>query len=208
MNNPPTIRRRGIAAIGAVLLAAGLAVVPSTTASASGDTQRPVTPVASVDLQRYSGQWLQLASTPAPFTAQCARDTQANYTILPDGLVKVINTCVLADGSTTVIEGRARVTGPDSNAQLEVTFAQAGGQFLFQAAGDYWVIGLDAKNYSWAVVGNPDRSSGFVLSRTPTLSAKQIAAVARTIVRNGYDPCSFVITATTGGVERNTPLCH
>lgn len=205
--NRPSTTRRGVAALSAILLALGLAVVPGAAAMASGPKSRAVTPVAALDLQRYSGRWLQLASTPAPFTAQCARDTQAEYTPLPDGLVKVVNSCVLADGSTTVIEGRARVTGPDSNAQLEVTFAQVNGEFLFRAAGAYWVIGLDATDYSWAVVGNPDRASGFVLSRTPTLTAKQIAGVVRAVVRNGYDPCTFIITATTGGIETNTPLC-
>jgi apolipoprotein D and lipocalin family protein len=168
---------------------------------------RPVKPIAALDLQRYSGTWLQLASIPARFSAQCVKDTQANYTPLEDGTVKVINSCTIADGSTTSLEGRARVTGPDSNAQLQVTFVQVNGQFQFVPGGAYWVIGLDQQNYSWAVVGDPDRTNGFVLSRTPHLTGRQIASIVRTIVRNGYDPCKFTITATTGGVETNQPLC-
>jgi apolipoprotein D and lipocalin family protein len=208
VKNTRRIIRRVTAVLGTLALLSTVAVAP---AFASGDggapSSRTVKPVASLDLQRYSGTWLQLAAIPAPFTAQCARDTRAQYTPLPDGLVKVINTCTVADGSTSTVEGRARVTGPTSNAQLEVTFAQANGQFLFQAAGPYWVIGLDQQSYSWAVVGNPERTSGFVLSRTPRLNARQIAGVVRAIVRNGFDPCKFVITATTGGVETNRPLC-
>jgi apolipoprotein D and lipocalin family protein len=200
--------RRFAAVAGAVALFSAIAVTPAFASGSSGvSTPRAVKPVASLDLERYSGTWLQLAATPAPFTAQCVRDTRAEYTPLPDGLVKVINTCTLADGSVNTIEGRARVVGPDSNAQLEVTFAQANGQFLFQAAGAYWVIGLDQHKYSWAVVGNPERTSGFVLSRTPNLDARQIAGIVRAVVRNGYDPCSFMITATTGGLEANRPLC-
>jgi apolipoprotein D and lipocalin family protein len=200
--------RRFAAVAGAVALVSAIAVTPAFASGDSGiSTSRGVKPVASLDLQRYSGTWLQLAAIPAPFTAQCVRDTRAEYTPLPDGLVKVINTCTTSNGTINSVEGRARVVGPDSNAQLEVTFAQANGQFLFQAAGAYWVIGLDQHEYSWAVVGNPARTSGFVLSRTPDLSTRQIAGIVRAVVRNGYDPCTFTITATTGGVETNRPLC-
>ncbi len=201
--------RRLITTSAVAMLAAAMTLAPSTSASANDDDDyvRPVQPVASLDLQRYAGKWLQLANIPAPFSAQCVRDTQAMYTPLDDGTVKVINTCTVADGTTTSIEGRARVTGPDSNAQLQVTFAQVNGQFLFQAAGAYWVLGLDQRSYSWAVVGDPTRTNGFVLSRTPTLNGRQIAAIVRTIIRNGYDPCRFTISATTGGIETNRPLC-
>jgi apolipoprotein D and lipocalin family protein len=188
------------ASTGVVLAAPAGAITPD-------HDRLPVTPVAALDLTRYAGTWLQLADVPATFTAQCERDTQAQYSVLPDGLVRVVNTCVRADGSLNTIEGRARVVGPDSNAQLQVTFVQFGGQWQFQLAGDYWVIGLDQRNYSWAVVGDPDRSNGFVLSRKPTLTPRQIGQVLRSVIRNGYDPCDFEITATTGGVESNRPLC-
>lgn len=171
--------------------------------------QRDVTPVASLDLHRYAGRWLQLATIPQFFQAPCVRDTQALYTVLPDGLVQVDNTCVRADGSTNAIEGRARVVGPGP-ARLEVTFVQIAGQWIFDAAGDYWVLGVDQRrpDYAWAVVGDPDRSSGFVLSRTPRLTPRQLFRIGRVLVRNGYDLCDFQITATTGGIERNLALCE
>ncbi len=213
-----SILRRLAAVLGAVALTTGLttglagglaggaAAAPAPDRTAA---ERPVTPIGALDLQRYAGTWLQLATIPQPFQAQCVRDTRAQYDVLPDGLVKVVNTCVQADGTTSSIEGRARVVGP-SPAQLEVTFVQVAGQWIFDAAGDYWVLGVDdaASDYAWAVVGSPTRSGGFVLSRTPTLGARQIAQIVRTVLRNGYDPCAFQITATTGGIERNIPLCH
>jgi apolipoprotein D and lipocalin family protein len=154
-----TIRRRvGTGVLTGVLtaLATGMALIASVSVASSASAVRPdqdyfpVTPVASLDLARYAGTWLQLADVPASFTAQCDRDTQAKYTVLPDGLVQVINTCVRADGSLNTIEGRARVVGPDSNAQLQVTFVQIAGEWQFRAAGDYWVVGLDEENYSSA----------------------------------------------------------
>ncbi|MGL5859375.1 MAG: lipocalin family protein [Angustibacter sp.] len=203
-----TLRRLaavGSAAVGAVVVAVGFAAAPAAAVPRAAEP-RPVTTVEALDLQRYSGTWLQLAAIPQPFQAQCVRDTRATYTPLPDGLVKVENSCVQADGSTSAIEGRARVAGPGP-ARLEVTFVQFAGQWIFAASGPYWVIGLD-RDYQWAVVGSPDRASGFVLSRTSTLSPRQINAVLGTVLRNGYDPCAFQITATTGGIEQNLPLCR
>jgi apolipoprotein D and lipocalin family protein len=165
-----------------------------------------VTTVSQVDLARYQGRWLQLAAIPAPFQKVCARDTSATYRQLPDGLVKVVNRCLRADGSLVRIEGRARVVDAASHAKLQVTFAQVGGQWIFVPGGDYWILGL-ARDYSWAVVGNPDRTSGFVLSRTATLSATQVFEIIVSLVRSGYNPCAFSITATTGGINVNRNLC-
>lgn len=165
-----------------------------------------VTPVANVDLQRYQGRWLQLATIPQPFQTACARNDRAEYTVLPDGLVKVVNSCVRADGGLVALEGRARPAEPGATSRLEVTFARAGDEWLFTDPGTYWVIGLD-RDYRWAVVGAPDRRSGFVLARSATLTATQVAQVAAVLLRNGYDVCRFRITAQDGGAPQLGPFC-
>ncbi|MFC5290143.1 lipocalin family protein [Actinokineospora guangxiensis] len=195
------MRIRAILATAVVALAA----LTLTAAPASAEA-RPVTPVASVDLTRYQGTWLQLASVPQPFQAQCARNDRANYTLLPSGQVKVINSCTRADGAVFALEGRARSAVPGSTSQLEVSFANIGGEWNFDNPGTYWVIGLD-RHYRWAVVGDPTRGSGFVLSRTATPTPAQIAGIATTLLRNGYDLCAFRITAQDGGAPRPIDLC-
>ncbi|MGF1663136.1 MAG: lipocalin family protein [Kineosporiaceae bacterium] len=194
------------------LCAALLALGAPVAAQAAGHPDAedpPVRPIADLDLERYQGRWLQLAAIPQPFDAFCDRDTTADYALLPDGLVQVVNTCTTAAGFPVALEGRAQVVGPDSDAQLEVTFDRdATGQFVFTGESNYWVIGIDERDYGWAVVGNGERTSGFVLSRDPELTPREIARVLRILVRNGYDPCDFEITATTGGIEENRPLCH
>lgn len=183
--------------------AAPAAAAPAAAAPASAApavAAGPVTPVPALDLTRYQGRWLQLAAIPSPFQAECARDTQAVYTLLPDGLVRVANSCVRADGSVSAIEGRATVAGP-APSQLLVSFVQIGGVWQFQPpfGADYWVLGL-SRSYGWAVVGDPARRSGFVLSRTPTLPVRDVVDIVRVLLRNGYDPCAFVLTPTAGGV--------
>jgi apolipoprotein D and lipocalin family protein len=165
----------------------------------------PVRTVKAVDLQQYDGKWLNLASIPSPFLEPCERDIAAEYTILPDGLVKVVNTCT-AGGVPIPIEGRARVVDPATNAKLQVTFVQQGGQYIFVPGGDYWVIGLD-RHYRWAVVGDPNRTGGFILSRTPTLKPLDLARIVLALLRSGYDPCRFELTPTTGGREATGSIC-
>ncbi|MGF1647561.1 MAG: lipocalin family protein [Kineosporiaceae bacterium] len=202
-----------LARLTAVTLCTALLALGTPMAAQAADRSpaenRPVRPIAELDLERYQGRWLQLAAIPQFFDAFCDRDTMADYTLLPDGLVQVVNTCTTALGFPVPIEGRAQVVGPDSNAQLEVTFERdSAGQFVFTGESNYWVIGIDERDYDWAVVGNGERTSGFVLSRDPELTPREIARVLRVLLRNGYDPCDFEITATTGGFEENRPLCH
>lgn len=184
-----------------VLLAAATLAGPLAAPASAASPGPAVTPAPALDLQRYQGTWRQLAAIPSPFQAECARDVRATYTLLPDGLVRVQNQCVRADGSVSAIEGRATVAGP-ATSQLLVTFVQIGGNWQFQPpfGADYWVLGL-SRSYGWAVVGDPAQRSGFVLSRTPTLPARDIAAIVAVLLRNGYDPCRFVLTLTAGGVS-------
>ncbi|MCX2951503.1 lipocalin family protein [Lentzea sp. NEAU-D7] len=186
------------------IVALGLGVVP---APASAEETTEVRPVRSVDLERYDGRWVQVAAIPQPFQAQCVRNDSADYTVLPEGQVKVVNSCTRADGVTTSLEGRARQADPASTAKLEVSFVRTADGWSFDEPGTYWVIGLD-RDYRWAVVGAPDRRSGFVLARTPVPSRKDVRGMAQALVRNGYDLCDFRITAQDGGAPDSAPLCE
>jgi apolipoprotein D and lipocalin family protein len=111
--------------------------------------------VESVDLTRYVGEWFEIAALPRPFQSFCSK-TKAQYEIISDKEVSVINTCKVGFAPIT-IEGRARVVDEKSNAVLEVTLANK--------KADYRIIALDV-NYQYALVTNKDRSALFVLSRS------------------------------------------
>jgi lipocalin len=85
---------------------------------------------------------------------------------------EVLNSCVRTDGAVATLEGRARSAAPGSTSRLKVSFVDTGDAWDFTDAGTYWVIGLD-RDYQWAVVGAPDRSSGFVPARTARPSTTQ-----------------------------------
>ncbi len=141
--------------------------------------------VANVDVNRYTGKWYEIARYPNWFQSSCASST-ADYTANADGTIGVFNTCLGAGGNVnSTIQGTARVVDPTTNAKLKVTFPG----IPFPA--DYWIIQL-GDNYEYAVVGEPTRSTLFILSRTPTLNQDTLNAILARLTDQGYDPARLI----------------
>ena len=158
---------------------------------------KELVPVPSVDLSRYVGTWYEIARLPNRFQEKCSGDVTATYTLLDDGDIKVVNRCRQKDGEFTTAEGLARRTGEDaSNARLKVRFAPAFLSFLPFVWGDYWIIDL-APDYSYAVVGEPDREYLWILARLPVMDGNTLSGILDRIRRQGYDTASLIITSHT-----------
>ena len=127
--------------------------------STPNQNEPAVVSVAQVDLQRYSGTWYEIGSFPMFFQRNCVANTQARYSIEPEGQVGVHNQC-MTDNGIEKADGIAEAVAGSNNARLKVAFFRP-----FWA--DYWIIGLDA-DYRWALVGNPDRKYLWLLSRSKT----------------------------------------
>lgn len=154
--------------------------------------------VSAVDINRYAGTWYEIARLPNRFQKQCTGDVTATYTLLKDGDIKVVNRCRKENGDIDEAEGRARRASDDEpNTKLKVRFAPAILSFLPFVWGDYWIIDL-ASDYSYAVVGEPDRKYLWVLSRTPTMDETTLQSVFDRIKRQGYDLVELVRTMQTG----------
>lgn len=173
-------------------------------------TERPpVTPIPSLDVPRYLGEWRQIASIPQWFEAFCVSDTVANYSLNDDNTVRVSNRCVGPLGANIVTRGRARILDPVTNAQLQVTFVPGlnGGWSYPGDTPNYIVIGI-GEAYDWAVVGSPERSSAFVLSRTPALTSSQRAGVLAALEGSGFNPCNLRTTRQRGGLQSVRGFCN
>jgi apolipoprotein D and lipocalin family protein len=142
--------------------------------------------VDSVNLDRYLGEWVEIARFPNRFQRTCAGDVRATYVRRADGRIDVINRCRTRDGSVIEARGVARVVDARTSAKLKVRFAPAFLSFLPLVWGDYWILGL-ADDYSWAVVGSPDRQYLWILARTPDIAADQFAAAVAVARGNGFD---------------------
>jgi apolipoprotein D and lipocalin family protein len=173
-----------------VLTIAFIALLAAASQQGSG---REVATVPSVDLDRYVGQWYEVARFPNSFQDDCVGDVRATYVRRADGRIDVVNECREDDGSTNVARGIARVADEQTRAKLEVRFAPAFLSFLPWVWGDYWIIGL-ANDYSWATVGSPDRKYLWILSRAPQLDGEAYDAAVQRAAANGFATSKLVRT--------------
>lgn len=160
----------------------------------------PVRTVEAVDLDRYLGEWYEIARFPNRFQRSCTGDVRATYAKRSDGRIDVINRCRTAEGANEA-RGVARVVDTRTYAKLKVRFAPAALSFLPFVWGDYWILGL-APDYSWAVVGSPDRKYLWVLARQPVLDGDRFTAALQVARTNGFDADRLVKTVQTGNAPR------
>lgn len=151
-------------------------------------------PVAALDLSRYTGVWYEIARFPNRFQKSCAGDVTARYTLLEDGTIEVLNVCRGSDGKIMKIKGVAKLADKDGpSSKLKVRFAPAFLSFIDAVWADYWVIDL-APDYSYAVVGEPDREYLWILSRKPWLDSETLTGIAERAAKNGFDVRKLVKT--------------
>jgi apolipoprotein D and lipocalin family protein len=140
-------------------LVSALLLVACSTAPPEG-----LRPVTSFDINRYLGQWYEIARLDHSFERGMS-DVNATYRLQDDGSVKVINR-----GYDTQRQawreaiGRAMFIGDSGTGSLKVSFF---GPFY----GGYHVIALDQQNYRWSLVAGPDRDYLWILAREKTLPA-------------------------------------
>lgn len=150
--------------------------------------------VPTVDLKRYTGVWYEVARLPNRFQRHCAGDVTATYDLRSDGRLSVINACRRADGSIDKAEGVARISSPDGpSSKLEVRFAPAWLGWLPMVWGDYWVIEL-SPDYSYSVVGTPNRKYLWILARDPRMDEPTLASIMRRAAERGFDATSVIRT--------------
>jgi apolipoprotein D and lipocalin family protein len=155
---------------------------------------KELTVVPHVDLNRYVGKWYEIARLPNSFQKQCSGDVTATYVLQSDETIKVINRCRNANGELEEAEGQAKKKSSDtSNAKLKVRFAPKILSFLPFVWGNYWVIDL-AADYSYAVVGEPDRKYLWILSRTPAIGEDTLQVILEGIKAKGYDLSTLIRT--------------
>ncbi len=171
-----------------------------TTGCAVSTTDRlhlpPLETVARVDLERYLGNWFEIASFPQRFQRGCTAST-ATYTLRTDGEIDVLNRCRLGsvDGKEKSARGRARVVDRVTNAKLEVSFFRP-------FWGDYWIIDL-AEDYSYAVVGHPGRDYLWILSRTQEMPEAVYQAIVTRLEAKGYETSRLVRTVHAAAPARS-----
>ena len=133
------------------------------------------TPVAALDLNRYLGEWYEIARFDHSFERGVEK-AKANYTLNEDGTIKVVNSGV-KDGKPKRAIGKGKRT--ETPALLRVSFF---GPFY----ADYRVMMID-KDYTYALVGSGNSNYLWVLSRTRVLPNATKSELLDEAKRRGYD---------------------
>jgi apolipoprotein D and lipocalin family protein len=173
-----------------ILLAISASLLISSLSSASFNFWGPKPPetVDHVDLSRYVGTWHEIARFPMSQQNGCFA-VKATYTQRGDGRIDVKNECNIGgfDGPLEVANGVAKVADTETNSKLKVKFS------FFMPWAPYWIIDL-APDYSYAVVGTPDRKFLWILSRTPKMDYNTYGKILVKVVEQGFNPARLVET--------------
>lgn len=137
-------------------------------------------PVATLDLNRYLGEWYEIARFDHSFE-RGVEQAKANYTQNADGTIKVVNSGIKNGKAKTAI-GKGKTT--DTPGLLRVSFF---GPFY----ADYRVMLID-KDYSHALVGSGSADYLWILSRTSGLSETAKSELLAEAQRRGYDTSKFM----------------
>jgi apolipoprotein D and lipocalin family protein len=137
----------------------------------------PLETAPSVDIQKYTGLWYEIASIPVSAQQGCSCTT-AEYSLASDGTIRVVNRCRKGNDSDQVT-GKASVVPGSNNAKLKV-------KFFWIFGGDYWILEVDEK-YSYAIVGVPSRKYCWILSRTPVMDEQLLQRLTATLASRGFD---------------------
>ncbi len=143
-----------------------------------GVAQRPY--IKNFDLNRYLGQWYEIARFPHSFEKGLVGCT-ANYSLLANGKVRVENAGFknTLDGEYSTAVGKAKLAGKPTDGHLKVSF------FLFFYA-DYFIMDMDP-DYQWALIGSKADKYLWILSRTPQMDDITYNKILDKAHDQGYD---------------------
>lgn len=136
------------------------------------------TPVSKVDLHRYSGTWYSLYSIPTMFD-KGSRETTTIYTFNKEGYLDVKTTCRKPDNGIRTMSSKLFPSTDIASGELKA-------QFIWPIKIDYWIIEL-ADDYSYVVVGHPDKKFLFIMSRSKKMPARQYQEIVDRCKAKGYD---------------------
>lgn len=135
------------------------------------------TPVAKVDLKKYSGTWYSLYSIPTLFD-KGSRETTTKYTLNKSGYFDVITT-YKKPGEEQIHSVTSKIfPGGDEVSRMKA-------QFIWPIKLDYWIIEL-AEDYSYVVVGHPEHKFLFIMSRNTKISKKAYDEIIGRCREKGY----------------------
>ncbi len=146
----------------------------------------------SVDLSRFDGRWFEVVRNPNRVQRSCTR-LAIDWTAQAADRYSVLNTCTrTADGEIETLRANARVTDTSTNAKFRMTLPGVP-SFGGLASQNYWVWD-HAPDYSWAIMGLPNKSYWWFWTRTASPSAAQRTTLVARARELGFNTTGVVHT--------------
>lgn len=143
-------------------------------------TADPMPTVASVDLNRFMGDWYVIANIPT-FIETDAYNPVETYRLNSDGTVAT--TFAFNQGG---FSGERKEYNPKGFVVEDTGNAVWGMQFVWPIKADYRVVYLD-DNYEQTIIGRNARDYVWVMARKPQISDADYEALIAVVESLGYD---------------------
>lgn len=141
-------------------------------------------PIARIDYSAYAGKWYSLYSIPTLLDKHW-RQTIENYTLVDDEHFEVLTTYHKdnkPEEKSITSKLFFDVHKPDGDMKA---------QFWWPFKIGYWVIEL-ADDYSYVVVGHPDKKYLFIMGREPRIDEDLLSGIIARCKEMGYDTDKLV----------------
>ena len=147
--------------------------------------QTDVKTVEKVDLQRYLGDWYEIARYEHSFQKDC-KNVKANYSLRDDKKIQVVNSCTKISTNEFKDAKAVAYSVDETNSKLKVSFFRP-------FYGDYWILDLD-DDYKYAIIGTPSKEYLWILSREKTISDEVLNKLLEKISNMGFDKSKLIYT--------------
>lgn len=143
----------------------------------------PIT-VTDFNIDRYMGNWYEIARLPTYFSNRCLAPIIANYTHLSDK-IQVINTCATVSGDKQTNKSIIYISDENLKGagKFIATSMPSWLRWTHLGRSDYWLLYTD---YHYAVVGTPDRKYLWIYSRQENPPLKDIQNLVILAQKQGY----------------------
>jgi apolipoprotein D and lipocalin family protein len=151
--------------------------------SCSSTKDKGQTVVDHVDLEKFMGNWFEIARYEIPAQKDCGR-AKITYK-LHKYKIDMVHACFNKfNGELEHSHGVAEVVEKSTNARWKASYVpmfQNWGMF----GGSIWIIGLDPE-YRFAILGHPTHKHFWIISRTPVLEPELYDEAVKLAEEKGY----------------------
>jgi apolipoprotein D and lipocalin family protein len=140
--------------------------------------------VDHVDLNRFMGNWYEIARLETPLQSECG-SAKVTYKLEKKSEIEILHACHEKEkGKTIHAKGLARIDDKKTNAKWKVSYMPVFKKWhVF--SGSLWIVGLDPE-YQYAILGHPTHKHLWILGRKSEISQEKYEELVTVARMKGY----------------------